>query len=203
MINRTKNERDYIKTTSQDAIEYLDTLWDDMTVPLSATRIPSAGLDGPDFVKFRDNGAGSIGVYADAFDSVTQESALFQVQTLHKWKEGSTLKLHVHWAKSNANAGGVTWGVEFTNANIAGVFPNTTIAKSSTIIAGSGGDHEHNITSILDIDMSGKLISNMFVARVFRDPDDAGDTYGSDAFLLEVDFHMEIDRPGSRQELIK
>ena len=136
-------------TTSNDGIEYQDTFWNDLRVPLSATRKPSASLVPPDTELFRDNGSGSGGVWCDAFDNSVEESVLFEVQVPHEYKQGTSLRLHVHWAKSDSAAGNVSWGAEHTFAEIGDVFPNTTINTANTITVGDGDDHEHCLTELV------------------------------------------------------
>jgi hypothetical protein len=53
------------------------------------------------------------------------------------------------------------------------------------------------------IDGTNFTIGDQCVFRLFRDPKDAQDTYGSDAGIFTAEFHYEIDSIGSRQMLIK
>ena len=203
---RSSLVKPYIITSGDDAIKYEDTLWDDIRVPVSATRKPSAGLAVPDVELFMQDSAGtSTGIWCDAFDASTEESVLFEVQVPHAWKQESSLHLHVHHANSDSAAGATVWGAEIGFAEIGETFGTSTIYTSSDITAGgSAGDHKHVLTEIVMYDMAGVTsVSPMFVVRLFRDATNIADTYGSDTFLLEADFHMEIDRPGSRHEYIK
>ena len=141
-----------------------------------------------------------------AFSASTEEEVYFAVQMPHQWKEETDLHPHVHWAKSDTNAGDVTWGMEFTKQEIHATFPNTTIITASTPHGGASaqGDHKHSLTELGTIDMTGfDSVSSMLVCRVFRDATNVLDTYTSDAFLLEIDFHYEIDSLGSETEYIK
>jgi hypothetical protein len=61
----------------------------------------------------------------------------------------------------------------------------------------------HKAVNATGIDGTGKTLSSMIICRLYRDVSDANDTYASDAFLLEIDFHYEIDTVGSRTELTK
>lgn len=193
----------YLAIESDGTIEFNGnaTVWEDLRVPLSA--IKRLGFTDPDWVKFKDDGGApaSTGVYALAFDSGSDEEVFFACQIPHAYKEGSDITPHVHWAPSDGNAGGVTWGLEYTWVNIDGTFGNTTIitADDST----NSTSHEHLIAGFSAISGSGKTISSMLICRLFRDVSDANDTYGSDAFLLEIDFHFELDTVGSRQILSK
>ena len=119
----------------------------------------------------------------------------------HGWKTSSDISPHVHWTPSNANAGGVTWGLEYTWQNVDGTLSNTTIitVDDST----DSTDRKQHKALFSAISGAGKTLSSLLVCRLFRDISDPNDDYGSDAFLLEVDFHFEIDTVGSRQILAK
>lgn len=176
--------------------------WDDIRVPLSS--IKRLGFTDPDWVQFQDDGSGSTGVYALAFDKDTDEEVFFDIQLPHNWKLGTDLHPHVHWAPSNTNTGDVTWKLEYTIATPGAVFGNTVFLSGTQ--AGSGSALNHQAIDLSDIDMSAYVnvldISIMLICRLFRDVSDADD-YNADAFLLEIDFHYQIDTLGSNAELSK
>jgi hypothetical protein len=185
---------------------FSDNGWEDMRFPLLSTRIPAVA--GPDFVQFRDNGAGSTGVYQYAFDPNTDESVYFNVQMPHSWIQGTTIDTHIHWstiAPSTGTAGQkVSWGMEYTMVDVVGEFPTTTIVYGDTPVLWTEGDlvvpYKHYLTDLGDIDMSSiERCSAMFSCRFFRDSSGAGgtDDYAQDAMALEVDFHYKINRLGS------
>jgi hypothetical protein len=132
----------------------------------------------------------------------TTESMELSAQFPHERRLNSLLHPHVHWGPSNTNAGNVKWQLEYSCANIDGTFP-----ASSTISVIDASDtvaHKHQIVSLPEIDTSlyGQ-ISSMCLMRIFRNPGDGSDTYGSDAELYEFDIHYEIDTMGSREEYLK
>ena len=49
------------------------------------------------------------------------------------------------------------------------------------------------------IDMSGYTLSTLILAKLYRDDN----TTTGDVTAWDIDFHYEIDTPGSRQEFIK
>jgi hypothetical protein len=105
----------------------------------------------------------------------------------------------------------VKWGLEYSWANIGSSFPNTTTvytdSDDETVATEQGtalvaSDH---FMSLFDeagsnaISGTGKTISSMFVARIFRNSSNADDTYASkEAILLEFDLHYEVDSLGSQ-----
>ena len=182
------------------------TAWDDLRVATSAS---SRGtLRAPDLVKVRDNGAASTGVWAYGFDTGTEEEVHFEVQMPHAWKEGSDLHPHMHWTiLTNGGAGDVVhWGLEYTFADIGGLFPTTTIINtvSGDVVPVEDPKvaYRHYMSEFsTTIPGTGKSLSSMLLCRLFRDV--ANDDYGADAIALEFDIHYEIDAWGSPEEYSK
>lgn len=171
-----------------------NTQWDDLRVPISSTRVGTAAP--PDFEMFRRNSGGtSEGVYAYAFDKTTEQELFFTVQIPHGYKLGTDLYPHVHYAIDNAAGGTVIWGLEYTIANVNDAFPVTTTiyttSDSPTVT------YKHTIVSFTaPIDGSAiDSVSTMLLCRIFRDV--SNDTFNDDVFLLELDFHIQLDQIGS------
>ena len=200
----SNNEWTIPGTTNYTAIEADGTLefngtatvFDDIRVPMSTVK--RIGNSDPDWEIFKDS------VYGLAFDASADQEVMFAVQIPHSWKLGTDLDAHVHWSPSNTNTGSVTWKLVYTVANINGTFGTTDTL--SVTDAGDGTALKHQYADIGDIDLSSYTASSdvsiMLMCRLFRDVDD-GDDYNADAFLLEVDFHFEIDTAGSRTETTK
>jgi hypothetical protein len=167
--------------------------------------------------QFKDDGAGSVGVFVWAFADQAvvgnEEQMYFQAQLPHSYKEGSDIRAHIHWSPAVGGAAGefVKWGLEYTWQNVDGVFGNTTIITSdasSAATATTSGDGtliagKQYITSLGTINGTGKTISSMLVCRIFRNSSDATDDLAQSAFGFEVDFHFELDTMGSLQAISK
>lgn len=190
-----------------NGIQLLDTNWDDIRVPITTTK--KGGAKEPEFKKLLDDGASSQGVNAEHFSAIAEEEVFFAVQIPHSWKFGTSLHAHVHWTPTVNGSSGqkVSWGLEYSVQKIGDVFPDTVIAYGNvtvpdeTLVA-----LKHYLTEIVEIDMSNiSSVSPMLLCRFFRDATGAGETddYGSDAAVLEIDFHYEIDTLGSSEEYIK
>lgn len=192
----------------QGAVVYNDTFWEDLRVPLVSAKAGASNM--PDFAQFADDGAGSAGVFVYAFDNAAEESLFFVAQLPHSYKGGTDIFPHVHWSPNGTGAAGqfVKWGLEYTWANRQGVYGNTTIittdASSAATATRSGDgtmlDHKHYESLFDAIDGTGKTLSSILICRMFRDATDADDDYPNDAFGFELDFHFEIDTPGSLTE---
>lgn len=192
-------------------LERVETIWapayDDLRVPVTSVKL--GGTKDPEFAVFQDDGGGSQGVFLYWFDDTTEEEIYFTAQLPHGYKEGSTIEVHTHWVPEANGAAGqvVCWGLEYVWRNIGATYGPTAIIY--------GNEHypadnplvadRHYMTDIGDITGTGQTISSMLVCRLFRDAAGVGDTddYGSDAGLLEVDFHVLMDAIGSRSETVK
>lgn len=177
------------------------TYWDDLRISATSTR---AQANTPTFAAWF--GGTFIWWFADA---ATKELH-FTCQMPHKWKEGTTIHPHVHWIPDVVAAADnrvVNWGLEYTWANIGALFPGTTTITGNVHYPAHVrvAANTHYMTDLGNITAAGKTRSSMLVCRIFRDGTGAIDTdsYTNDAGLLEVDFHYEIDSPGSEEELVK
>ena len=195
------------RLNSSKVIRLTDTAWGDLRVPVLSTKL--GGTKDPDFTKVLDDGDSSQGVFSYLFSASTEEELYFMVQMPHAWKQGTALHPHVHWSPvANGSAGQkVSWGLEYSVAEIGPTFGDTTIiygdttTPDETLVA-----DRHYLTELSYISMSSvDSVSTMLVCRVFRDATGGGgtDDYANDAALLEIDFHYEIDSMGSDSEYTK
>ncbi len=169
-----------------------ETVWDDMQIPGLSTERGSAA---PDLVAF----LGAGGLKELGFDgNNTMEEVHFTVELPHSYKEGTDIHWHVHWSPTTTNAGNVKWQLEYSWANENATHPASTTI--SVIDASSTTAFDHLETVDTAITGTGKKISSVIVCRLFRDPSDDSDTYPDDATLCQVDFHIEKDTIGSRQQ---
>lgn len=190
-------------------LEGTATMWEDLRVPVLSTKVP--GAKAPGFSQFKDNGAGSQGVFLYWFDPSTEEELYFVCQLPHGWKEGSDIECHVHWVSADTAAGAgtdVCWGLEYTWSDIDEVFGNTAIIYGDEQTNGASETltvDKHYITELGTITGSGHTMSSMLVCRVFRDAAGNGgtDDYDDDAGLMEIDFHYEVNSFGSKEEYVK
>ena len=185
--------------------------WDDERVPVSSTRL--GGSKDPGYAVFKTNGAGSQGVFVYWFDDDAEEELYFSLQLPHTFALNTALEPHVHWIPAaNGSAGQVvSWGLEYTWADIGQTFGDTAIISGNahypadaSLVAG-----RHYLTDLGTIaatTTAGTVVSSMLVCRVFRDATGAlkTDSYADDAGLLEIDFHIRKDTcRGSQLEAAK
>jgi len=187
--------------------------FDDIRVP--TTSLAKGGVNDPQLELFKRNLAGtSQGVYIYYYSPSVIEELFFAAQFPHSW-DGTAIYPHIHWTpKVNADgspaAQKVVWGLEYSWANYGESFSVTeTIygsdhSPSEELVAG-----KHYITRLgtpnyfITPSSIQNGLSSMLIGRVFRFATDSGDTYESDAGLLEIDFHISMDSLGSDEEYLK
>jgi len=179
-----------------NAIYYTDTYFDDLRVPLTNTRINPA-LSEP---VFEDAGDGTFAWGFDA-DADSAEALNFIAQIPHKYAEGTDLDAHLHWQPATTNAGDVVWKLYYTIANVDGSF--TSLDSMRVVTAGSGTALKHQVIDFGSIDGSSTIISAIIKGYVVRCGEATDDDFTGIAYGLEIDFHYQVNAPGSREEYKK
>lgn len=176
---------------------YLDEFWDDLKIP-AGDFVAGAGAD-PETIAWRG---------ARLYCFTTGEILTFMTQIPHKYKEGTDLKLHLHWTPHGRGVAEdentVNWRIDMSAAPVDGVVPGNTTYVLTATCGGVNDAHEIQAATV-DVSGTGLTISSMLIGRVYRAAGDswATNTTGNRPGLLEIDLHYQIDRPGSRQELTK
>lgn len=159
------------------------TVWDDVLVPLTQTKIGANGK--PDFDET------NIGYLFPQNDAT--EILYVIAQMPHKWKEGSTIYPHVHWQQAaDAN---VTWKIDYKWFNIGAAVPAgfTTLALDQLTQTYTSGSIHQLSASANGIAGTGKLLSSILLVKLYRNDN----TYTGDALAWDFDIHIEIDSIGS------
>lgn len=181
-------------------IRYSPLYWEDLRIPLTAAQ---AGTNPPTLAQLVNDGGVSTGVYAWKFSNAVTEELFLWTQMPHGWREGTDIYPHIHWCAETAAAGNVVWALEYTLADSDGgaVFPaTTTLSVTVPTTAAALVALRANWASI---SMVGQSISTLIGCRIYRDTGNPADNYGAKACGLDVDFHYQLDTPGSRQPLTK
>jgi hypothetical protein len=182
------------------------TVWDDLMIP--GQSVKATGASPPDFAA---GFAGDATLEVYYFDGInTMEQICFSVQMPHAWKQGSTIRPHVHFSPASTNGGDtesrvVRFILEYTWANIHETFgASASLNLDSAPFVPNASQWKHLLAvNASGIEATGKTLSSMLMCRLYRDPADAADTYPQDVAFLQFDVHYEIDALGSEQEYIK
>lgn len=180
------------------AVYYTDTYYDDIRVPLNNTKLTPTKSE----PVLDDIGDGILAYGFDA-DADSTEALHFVAQMPHGWKIGTNISAHIHWMPSTTNEGNVLWKMKYRAAGIDSVF--TAVDSFYLVDAGDGTAWKHQIFSLGNIssDSIGGGVSGIIIGSIARVGEDGTDTYTGSAYGLEIDFHYQIDAPGSPETFSK
>jgi len=172
-----------------------DSNWDDLRVSLATAR--TSGSSSPNFTVFRN------GVYVWQFISSNTRELFFNLQFPHEWEEGTDVVPHVHFSNNRAGDGTeqISFGLEYTCANINESFPETTTITTSPVTV-STTQYQHQIASFGTLSMSGKKLSTIMMCRLFRN-NGIANNYSDGIFAIDFDIHIQKNTMGSLQEINK
>ena len=166
--------------------------WNTVSLPGNSGQL--GGANDPTFKRVqRDSSTSSNGVYAHVFAPGVLKELFFCCTLPHSYAQGSDLIAAVRWAPQTAD-GAVAWGLEYTIANVDGVF-GATDRRDQTFSAAAALTHQ--VSTFATITGSGVEIGAALLLRVYRDGAAAGDTNSLSAILLGVDIYTEHDTRGS------
>jgi len=164
----------------------LDTVWDDLKAPFTATR--RGATSKPDF------DVTNLGLLFPQNDAAEITYAVMQFS--HQRKPGTDIKPHIHWQQMNANV--VVWKIDYKWFDNGEAVPAdwTTLAATGKVFTYVSGNllQIETFPAIDGESITG--VSSIFLVKVYRDDNvDAGAGSG-DALAFEFDLHYEVDTPG-------
>jgi hypothetical protein len=154
------------------------------------------GNSAPTLALFRNN----VYLHSFAGNASRDVDATFKVP--NDWKVGTDIKVRVQWSVNVTSTGSVWWGLEYTTAPENGVFGATTLNSSTTSIA-TASQYKHFVSSLGTIPAASLDVNNMVVMRLYRNANDASDTFTGAAFLLDLVISYQADSIGSKTENAK
>lgn len=123
------------------------------------------------------------------------------IELLHGWKEGSEIELHLHWAQAtnnDATVRGVKWEVEYSYADMGGIFVANDSQSKETSISANEPAYTHKYTSIFSFTPATK-IGTQVCMKLKRIASVDNVAPATDPFVLSFGLHYQIDTIGSRQ----
>lgn len=170
--------------------------WESSFVYLAAAKPPIVPITRiPDFVQFLDDGAGSRGIFAYAFDPTQEQELHFSIHLSNSYKPGTDIYAHVHWSPSDNTTGVVRWGIECAWQNVDAAFSPTSLRYAAQQASGTTAQSQK--VSLPAHDGSGKAIDSVIICRLFRDATSGTDTYSVDAFAHGVGVDYQLARFGT------
>jgi hypothetical protein len=185
------NRYDYSNFTDRGLLQFKGDaqVWKDDNISAVSLGI---GASPPDLVQY--NGTN---IYVRAFSgNVTLEELFGGTEYNHDGEEGADIHMHLHWSPTTNNAGDVKWQLGYVWINNNGVATAETTV--SVISSATGTAWDQIRASFPTIAGAGKKIGSQLGFRLFRDPNDAEDTYPDDAAItFTFGMHYELDQVGS------
>lgn len=192
---------DYLQVESTGFIETHGDArnWDDVypsavSVASTGTSIPTPTVYATTFIAPEFVGTG-----------VQVKSLTMHFQIYHSYDEGTPVVPHIHLYIPNDVTGGTIKfyaDIEWDNINDTGAEVVTTV--SGTVVrTASEGISKNKILTFGSFTGTGKKISSILSMRIYRDPADAGDTFGASVWLKSADLHIHKNTEGSRTETVK
>jgi hypothetical protein len=183
----------YVDELHVDTINYSNGYWDDARTPVTAVK--TSATKPPDWLNYS---AGQVLSFGDEPIAGNEESVSFVIQFPHGKEANSPIEMHVHYILPAAAAGNqVRWKLEYSWASVNEALPATQTLYALTLATADADTHY--MTSFGFIDGTGKGMSSMLIGTLTRNSSNALDNYALDAYLLEIDAHYLMDRPGSEE----
>jgi hypothetical protein len=126
-----------------------------------------------------------------------------EIQMTHRWKPGTTIYPHVHFALDNTAAGDparVRWGLTYAVGGGHGtVFPAPGAEVNAEQVVSAAAGFTEYLLALPTITMTGKVESTIIILMLRRIAATANE-YGDDVALLSWDAHVEVNSMGTHQE---
>lgn len=180
-------------------VTYSNTFWDDLRFPIEGLQRTGTSTD-PDVIY---NSGPSGNMMAILYDAANDQYTYGRAQLPHSRKNGTYVHPHMHWRPITTSTGDVCWFVTYSWANINSNFPTTVTITWTSSVENVQWKHIYSEPENEDylIPPGGVEGSAMIEMIIGRDANNSGDTFPDDVDGLEFDMHIEIDKPGSREEM--
>ena len=178
----TSNPNAYANLTANEIIASAD-LWEDLRFP--AQDLTLSGLADPSTGQFL-NGSRAV-----IYSGTQLNQQFFWFQLSHGRRDGSQLRYHWHMGTLINSTGRVEFCIEFTCANISGIFQETQTKCINTTLNESA--YKHYMTPAIPYNNT-LSYSAMCGGRIFRDG--SADSNNDNIALLEFDVHYLNEKFG-------
>lgn len=186
---------------------YADTFWLDLLGPVTGSRLDSSS-GRIDFDYFN----GAIGFQANA--RYPNEPLVFRMQIQHYWKIETAGKPHIHWKQQHATEiPNWLFAWKFSKNGAADAIETDWTNYTLSVIESHAFEYSSGVMNQIsifpDMDLTGGNVSDLLTCVLFRDSGNDSSLFaGNDPSSLveivtDLDLHIQVDTPGSRQEYIK
>lgn len=197
-LSEAANTADGIVASGTTPITYQETTWDDLPpMPIIAARL---GGTAPTLATFVTD------IEAYTFDA-TNDYVIGATELTHKWKEGTTIYPHIHWATNGLEgaAKGVKWQLKYTIGDGAEAFGAQQTLTVDVTIDANTPDRTHYISEFAPtITGTNYRIGCYICWRLDRiATTHVGGAPAANPFALAIGFHIEQDTSGSNTRSAK
>jgi hypothetical protein len=140
----------------------------------------------------------STGIYQFAFAGISTDNDIHcSLRPPYDWKQGTSIIPCFNWAPSDTGSGDVKWAIDYTTADPGGTYSGTVTTISQIASTNTTAFEHIHTTFSTGITLTGKGRNVSMLMKVYRNASDTvNDTYGSSAFLNNIQFCYEIDKLG-------
>jgi hypothetical protein len=164
--------------------------WGSEAIDLGVLRLPAAKQ--PTWIDFK---GGQVLSFSYQAVEANEERVFFSTILPANYKEGTDVYPHVHWACEDGTVGNVAWYSAGSWSNVGEAFPDP--AAAPLIGPNSPVQDMHNRVSTL-FPGAGKKHGSIIVAELRRNSSNVADTLiGKNCYLLQLDYHYEVETLGS------
>jgi len=161
--------------------------------------VEQGSANAPTLDVFRD------GINAWSYPNGQLSQAYITFDVPFDWAVGTDLMIGIHWSPgASANTGNVRFGAEFTYAWSYGPGASNVFGPTSTIYINASQASGTPYTSYINFNdpannfPSSLVQPNMrFLARIFRDGGNVGDTFAAPIFIIGTDFFYQTNKFGT------
>lgn len=195
-LSEAANTADGIQASGSVPITFATVVYDDLAPsPIIAAKL---GATAPTLATFVTD------IEQYTFDA-TNDYVIGATEITHKWKEGTTIIPHIHWATNGVDVAnkGVKWQLKYVIADGTEAFGAQQTITVDTVIPANTTDRTHFIVDFTtSISGVGFKIGAYICWRLDRIVSGTA-APTANPFALAVGFHVQMDTPGSRTATVK
>mgnify|MGYP001113748323 CR=1 FL=1 len=195
-VSGVARANDPVASTDLVTLNYLNgqfLRYDDEKTYITAVKLSASKP--PTWVAYKGS---QVLAFSDQAIAGNEEYIYFPIQLPHGWNTESSLYAHVHWVGETAvEDEQVRWRLTYSWSDIGSVFPAETTVYSDDRV--SDVQDTHQVTGFSAISGAGHTgLSSILLCSLSRNSSAPTDNYaGYSAYLIDVDFHIQVDRIGS------
>jgi hypothetical protein len=171
--------------------------WDDQQVNLGTAKL--AGASAPAWTAYK-------GSELLLFNKDQDNKIFFTAQLSHKYTHETNLHFHVHMIPVDDVAQNeCRWVFTYSWADINQDFPGeTTTTVDQTVVAMSADRHTYfTVDGAVSSASAENIVSGVLLCSLMRQGAHGNDDLDTDVYLAALDFHYQIDGPGSVNQTSK